>query len=127
MPSTSRPRTVAIGVGLFAGSVAIGALKMLFVPVPGPLWFGVLILVILLALAFAVWSRQNWARILLLVLLLMGLAGTFFVREELLQEGPFFIATMVGQTVMQAAGVIYMFLRASNEWFRKRPSVAPAP
>ena len=120
MNESLRPKSVVLGVSLFVGTIAIGTLRTLVLPAPGPRWIAATVLIVMLALTIAVWRRRNWARILVLVLFLVGLPTVFFIRELLLQEGSVSVAILLVQTAMQCGALLYLFARESNAWFRAR-------
>ncbi len=77
-------------------------------------------MVIMLALGFAIWARQNWARFVFLILFLLGLIALFWARRVLgqLGLGAQFGVTSLLQTIMQVVALGCLFARSSNEWFR---------
>jgi len=124
MSDVERPQAVFIGVYLAAASVLLGLFKAMFVPVPGPIWLAVVIVAVILALVFAVWRRHNWARIVLLILFLLGLPGLFLMRDVLMQQGAFSGLILLAQTLAQAIALYYFFSRRANAWFRRSAAVA---
>jgi hypothetical protein len=80
-------------------------------------------MVIMLALGFAIWARQNWARLVFLILFLLGLLALFWARRVLGQLGLGQLAPQSGvmsllHTIMQVVALGCLFARSSNEWFR---------
>ena len=80
-------------------------------------------MVIMLALGFAIWARQNWARFVFLILFLLGLVALFWARRVLGQLGLGQLGAQFGvmsllQTIMQVVALGCLFARSSNEWFR---------
>jgi hypothetical protein len=71
-------------------------------------------------LAYAVYKRRNWARIIVLVLILFGLpfaipANLLEVRRNVLSGT---ISIIV--TILQLIGTYLLFTRNSNRWFKTR-------
>lgn len=114
------PREVAFGVWLNAATLLLGALKLVLLPITGPLWIGLFSLGVVAVLTVAVAKGLNWARITLLVLFLLGLPLIFFIRDLLLREGAASVAILFVQTIAQLVALVLLFRPASNAWFRPR-------
>lgn len=123
-----RPPAVTRAVQLFSASLAIGGIRAvvdLTQRVSGVYFFiALLILVLFLGIFFFFVSRvaagRNWARILLLVLLLIGLPfaipGYVFELKASLLRGS--LSVLVG--ILQIVGMCLLFTKDSNGWFRRR-------
>lgn len=64
-------------------------------------------------------AGRNWARILILVFLLLGVT-TDLMPGGLLQESAAYAATRALDLVLQVSAVILMFRAPGSEWFRQR-------
>ena len=123
MPTDERPHTVIIATWLIVGSVALSLITVLFMRLPLFRWSPGGYMVIMLALGFAIWARQNWARFVFLILFLLGLVALFWARRVLGQLGLGQLGAQFGvmsllQTIMQVVALGCLFARSSNEWFR---------
>lgn len=81
----------------------------------------------MLLLAFALWRRQNWSRILLLILFLIGLPMMFGIQEMLVQRGAFGVVILVAQTILQGVSLALLFSGDSGAWYRRRALAAQQP
>jgi 4-amino-4-deoxy-L-arabinose transferase-like glycosyltransferase len=123
-----RPQAVTRAVQLFSASLAIGGIRAVFdltQRVAGVYFFiALLILVLFLGIFFFFISRvaagRNWARILLLILLLIGLPfampGYVFELKASLLRGS--LSVLVA--ILQIVGMCLLFTKDSNGWFRRR-------
>ena len=127
MQEDSLPRRVMVAVWLYLSSIALGILSSAVVPAPGPLWFAVLIIIVMLLLALAIWRRQNWSRFVFLVLFLLGLPIMFAIREMLAQRGAFGAAILIAQTVLQGIALVLLFTGDSGAWYRRKAVTASQP
>lgn len=71
-------------------------------------------------IAATAWGRQNWARWVLLILFLLGLASLAISFRLLLQMNSFQIGTTLIQTAVQGAALFFIFTGNANDWFRQR-------
>ena len=120
----AQPKPAKFAVWLIAASLALGALKLAAVPVPGPAWLGLVILGVLAAFTVAIAKGANWARIVFLILFLIGLPGMSLIKDQLVQEGFVSASIAVVQTLLQLAATVLLFLPVSNAWFRNKPAKA---
>jgi len=69
---------------------------------------------------YCVGSRRNWARILLLVLTIIG--SPFAINSIITSFGINPISGVLGviQVLMQVVALVLLFLPASNKWYRKQ-------
>ena len=119
MTNSSRPKTVVIGVALIFVFVVIGAIESVGAS-DSASRLDVIVFGLILALAFAVWSRQSWARFILLFLALVAVTLTLRVAQSHRHASLKSISVFAAQVLMQVAPVIYLFLPPSNAWFRRR-------
>lgn len=121
-----RPNEVTRAVQLIAASFAIGGVRAVFdliQKVSGASFFlAILILLVLLGILFFFLSKiaagRNWARILFLVLLVVGLpfaipAYLQEVKTNLLHGSISFIIA-----ILQLLGTGLLFAKNSNLWFK---------
>ena len=130
---------VALGVGLFTLPFAIGAILNVLATAgaaAGSAGTFVLIFTVLGGLVgFAlygllVWAaarkRQNWARIVYAVLILIGLIASAFNTDGLQLIGLFSIGSFAIQTLLQFAALYFVFTRDANPWFDRNAATASA-
>jgi hypothetical protein len=122
-----RPGQITAALWLLYGSLAVGALHFVADPAmssaletnPIAVLIGATVSVAVTAvLVWFLGSGHNWARIVLLILIAIGLV------MMLVEEGPQkpSLATLVDvvQTLMQAGGLVLAFLPPGAAWFRRR-------
>ena len=121
----TRPRTVTLAVGALSVALLLGVAILGFgwrVPV-----VAVSTVVIVGGLLFGVTRRHNWARWVLAILTIVVLALTWpLVRFQLTYGTVVPIAT-VAQIVLEAVGLVLLFLPAAGRWFRRSAAAAPSP
>ena len=81
------------------------------------LLFSVAIPALLIWLAAS--KQQNWARIVFAVLFVLGVVFTLFDPTALKIGGLPSMAIFAIQTLMQGAGIAYVFSAAAKPWFNK--------
>ena len=124
MSQVERPIPLVIGVLLFLGSTLLGLVDVFVVSTVGSRWMMVVIVALNLGLAIAIWDRRNWARIVLLVLFIIGLLGVF-VRLSVMRllsipsEGALAYGLVLTQIGVQAVALACFFSPSSNTWFRE--------
>ena len=123
-----RPIQATTAVQLLLASLAIGMIRAVFgltQRVSGaPLILATLIVIAVFALGFLlIWRisvRGNWARIILLVLVLFGLpfaiiAGVAELKQSVASG---FLSIIIA--ILQLIGSYLLFTKNSNAWFRRR-------
>ncbi|HEV7681257.1 MAG TPA: hypothetical protein VGO68_03980 [Pyrinomonadaceae bacterium] len=123
-----RPPAATLAVQLFSASLAIGIVRALFdltQRVSGVYFLiALLVLVVFFSVLFFFVNRvaagRNWARILLLILLVIGLPlaipnYVIELKASLLRGS---LSVLVG--ILQTVGMCLLFTKDSNSWFRKR-------
>ena len=128
----SRPPRVSTAVTLLYLTLGMGIIRS-FLEVPrllqvAPPGFGLgfFLFVIIFTMAFLVFltvmigKGRNWARITYLVLTIVGLPLSVLPLYQSLTKTP--ISGIIGtaQLVLQTIALIFLFQRASSEWFRSR-------
>ena len=122
-----RPVQVNRAIQLLLASLAIGLLRAivgLTQRVSGtPLILAILVVCTVFALGFLlVWrisARGNWARIILLVLVLFGLPFAIMTSVAELKHSVASGSLSIIIALLQLLGTYLLFTRNSNLWFRK--------
>jgi hypothetical protein len=127
--ATPRPRAVSIAVWLLwaqiavelldelldihdasqSGAIVVAANAYTIVLVGGVCW-----------LIFMIGRRRNWARIIYAFLFALGMTIQLVTWEATLNGLPRDLVAIVLQSGLQLAGVVFVFQRAANAWFRTR-------
>jgi hypothetical protein len=118
---------VGIGIGLFNSIFNYNEIMMAAYAKTGvTLASSIYVLIVLFSLAipaFLLWKisqRKNWARITLLVLLILGTYSIVKILGEMLSGGVVLNNLLsVLAACTQYVGVYLFFTGESNEWFRK--------
>ena len=128
MANVERPKEVTRAVLLIAASFAIGGIRAVFdlaQKVSGVYFLvALLLLVIFLGICFFFVNRiaagKNWARIVFLVLFLIGLplAVPGYVAE--LRINPLHGSFSIIIALLQLVGTYLLFKKDSNIWFRRQ-------
>lgn len=126
--SVSRPIEVTRAVQLIYASFAIGAIRAVFdlaQKISGvPLLLALLGLVIFFAICFFFVSKiaagRNWARIVLLLLLVIGLPFAIPGYIVELRTNPLHGSISIVMAILQLIGTYLLFTKNSNLWFRSR-------
>ena len=127
-PATGRPSVVTTAVGLLLLSIAIGlltsSLRVAQQVSGAPLMLGLLIVFAFFALFLFLVSRiragRNGARIILLVLVLIGLP--FAIPAYIVEFRKNVLSGSVSMLIalLQLVGTCLLFTSNSNSWFRAR-------
>jgi hypothetical protein len=117
-----QPGGVKLGLAVFGISLALGVLSLVVWNPPGSLTVFGIVLVIMILLLVAVANRQNWARIVLLAMYVLGVPLSIPHQIRLIAGGNGLGYAEVAQDVLQLVALIMLFRRESNAWFRHRAS-----
>jgi hypothetical protein len=83
----------------------------------------VVILIVTVGITFAlikcIGLGMKWARVVLLVLFLLGLAVMPWTIVALLKASMFVAVLSLLQTILQVIALYYLFSRASSQWFNR--------
>lgn len=71
-------------------------------------------------LIYFISRRHNWARIVFLVLTVIGIGMYLVLPPELSIEAAWSIAVIVGTTVMDVVAIYWLFSGSGAEWFTAR-------
>ena len=123
-----RPKETTLAVQFLYGSLAIGLLRAVFGlsqrTSGAPLILAALIVVSVFALGFfVVWkisAGRNWARIILLVLVLINLPFAVLANISELKRSVLSGAFSILIEAILWLGTYLLFTRNSNLWFRRR-------
>lgn len=66
---------------------------------------------------------KNWARITFLVLFILGVPLSIWPLLQSLAVNPLSGVLGLGQCVLQAIAVVFLFQQHSSEWFKKKPEI----
>src|SRR2546425_7152733 len=121
-----KPVAIRRAIGLFWGSLAIGVVKTpldwAYLTSRASTAFNAFIVTFAMS-AFFIWKigqGKNWARIVLLVLFLLGIVPyIFIVRSEFARSLASGILSTV-QAGLQAVGFFLVFTSPGKEWFQPR-------
>jgi hypothetical protein len=116
-PST-RPRQVELAYRLVLASLALGMLNHVLGRL-GSFAFTALVLLLLFGLGVAMRAGHNWARIVFLVLFLLGLPTLFATPSLVAQFGVAFLVVFCVQTILQIGTLWLVFTQPGSSWFRK--------
>jgi hypothetical protein len=123
-----RPREVSRAVQFLISSLAIGlvtSILHLAQRISGvPMIFASVIVIAFFGLGFflinRISGRRNWARILLLVLVVFGTPFAIVAYLQEVRRNVLFGTLSIIITILQLIGTYLLFTRNSNLWFRKR-------
>ena len=124
----SRPKVITTAIRILTLSIAIGLLMSL-VRVAQQVSGAPLILAILIVSAFfgvflflvsRIWAGRNWARIVFLILVLIGLP--FAIPNYIAELRKNVLSGSVSMliVILQLLGTYLLFTKNSNTWFRAR-------
>ena len=80
-------------------------------------------LAVVVGFAFLVRAGQNWARILLMVFVVLGTAVLVLMGATLARQGALYVAILVLQTALQCYAVWLVFRPPGNLWFKRKSDV----
>ena len=119
-----RPMTVMIGVSLLLTTALLGLVGLFMAPVGGLKFSTVVAIALNFALPVFIWGRRNWARIVLLVLFLLGSLGLLLAlyvlrRYSISVGGALVRGLLLMQSILPAVALACLFSPSSNAWFRE--------
>jgi predicted ferric reductase len=114
---------INIVAGVFGFDEAIAK-----IPMPNAGTIMIITYVVMFGLSFALiaaagWGRQNWARWVMLIFFLLGLASLAYSLPMLLQMSSFQIGTALISTALQGVALFFIFTGNAKDWFQ-RPAKA---
>lgn len=126
--NAERPREVARAVQFLTSSLAIGLLNAIFHLAQrtsgAPMIFALLIVIAFFGLLFflvmKISAGRNWARIILLILVLFGIPFAISAYLEEVRRNVLSGTLSIIVTILQLIGTYFLFTRNSNLWFRRR-------
>lgn len=127
-PFADRPRLINVAAALIVASLPVGylyaALQWNLLGMEGMLALYVIIAAVMTSvvawITYKMWQGRNWARILLLIVTLWGVA--YSVREVpwLFRDEPVVASVFVFRYVLVLAALAIAFLTPARHWFSKR-------
>jgi hypothetical protein len=139
-----RPQSVTIAANLLWASLPVGGLRaaMLFTnpainPAPidpttipgGELTYMLYTLSSFGIVAFLIWKisvRRNWARITLLIIVILGAFPWLLSLSRGFAKAPIYNAASLVQAGLQFCAMVLLFIKPGSHWFRK-PAVQLDP
>jgi len=126
--NAERPREVTRAVRFLVSSLAIGLLNAMFHLVQrtsgAPMVFALLIVIAFFGLLFflvmKISAGRNWARIILLVLVLFGIPFAIPAYLEEVRRNVLSGSLSIIISILQLIGTYLLFTKQSNLWFRAR-------
>lgn len=126
--NAERPREVTRAVQFLFSSLAIGLLNAMFHLAQrtsgAPLVFALLIVIAFFGLLFflvmKISAGRNWARIILLVLVLFGIPFAIPAYLEEVRRNVLSGTLSIIVSILQLIGTYLLFTKQSNLWFRTR-------
>jgi hypothetical protein len=115
----ARPQAVTLATHLLWSAFALGALNSAIVGSLSTLAVSVLILGLLGLLTHKISRGRNWARITLLVLVLLGLPGALADVRSLLEQPLLVAAISVVISGLQIVALYLVFTGDGARWFRR--------
>ncbi|HMO52540.1 MAG TPA: hypothetical protein PKE26_15065 [Kiritimatiellia bacterium] len=130
MTENNRPDKVGTAVTLLYITLGIGAVRSIMeasmnaqIASPGFVMFITLfVLGIMWLFIHMIGKGRNWARITFLVLFIIGIPFSILPLLNSLSANPISGLLGLGQTVLQLVALVFLFQRASSEWFRAMKS-----
>lgn len=125
---SSAPRPVKLAVILFAAALVVGLLDFALqragvttvqseaLSSPLSVLFNLVITVGFLSL---IMNRQNWARIIFAILIVLGLVFTVPIVLDEIGADPVGAMFSLLQLALQSVALVFLFRAESNRWFRR--------
>ena len=120
---------------LFLGVIGWAISQFTAIQTAGARVEGIIVLILTLLVVFflikQIAAGKKWARVVLLVLFLLGLAGDLWVGPVMFRINLVVAVINLIQTVLQIIALVYLFSKESTTWFNhvetfKRDEMAPA-
>ena len=123
----SKPDQVKTAVNLLYASLAIGVLNLILslaaIVEQSLVVFVIVVAVITISILFflivMISSGKNWARIVFLILYVIGLPGQVATVLQLMTAYSFISLTGTVQTILQLVAIVLLFQSASTAWFKR--------
>ncbi len=119
-----RPRFLDLAVWLLVASLGLGLLNALqFVRNVSPeelasyALSSLVSIAILGGLTYGIWKGQNWARIVLLLLLLVGVPISLKSLPTMFAGAPLFAGIFALQSLLQVVSALLLFVTPARRWF----------
>ncbi|MFP4402973.1 MAG: hypothetical protein ACOC3X_00320 [Nanoarchaeota archaeon] len=130
-----RPNKVSIAVKLLWITIVVGIIRSI-IELPNTLevlieqgfYFGLAIgfviftafisLAIISFFIYMIGKGKNWARIIFLVLFIIGIPFSILPLVQSLMANPISGIIAIGQTILQIVALVLLFQKSSSDWFK---------
>lgn len=131
----ARPNKVSIAVKLLWITIVVGIIRSI-IELPNTLevlieqgfYFGLAIgfviftafisLAIISFFIYMIGKGKNWARIIFLVLFIIGIPFSILPLVQSLMANPISGIIAIGQTILQIVALVLLFQKSSSDWFK---------
>jgi len=129
---SARPASVLWAVRLLWAALALGALFIVFKPIPstpsavsvlGARAIGLLVLAPWSWLVLKIAARRNWARLTWIIIAALGTLWTLISPEKVIRLDPLGRASFTIQTALQLMALVLLLSPRARRWFK--PPVSP--
>lgn len=124
------PKKIKLAANLVYASLLVGILNSLFSEIltdenilsePGGLVFLAAITIVLAILGYKIGQGKNWARIIFVIMVLLGTIGyPDFISEEFRRSILLGVVSII-QLVLQLYALVLLFNKASVQWYKRTP------
>lgn len=112
------PKSVSNAIDIFWMVIAIGFFNSVIISTSAFEVFIILFsLGIIAFLTYMLKEGNNWARIILLILLIIGIPMSFFGLIELWYISPITAIISIGLSIAQVYALFLLFQKSSSQWF----------
>lgn len=139
-PLFHKPKSVIAAINimyasLFLGVINWGISQFSTVQTSGSRVEAIIVLILTISVVFylikQIGAGKKWARVVLVVLFLLGLAGYCWVGPEMFRINLLVAVVGLLETILQLIALIYLFSKDSTTWFNhvgsfKRDEMVPA-
>jgi signal transduction histidine kinase len=87
--------------------------------------FALIVFVIMFVIYFSISHGKNWARILFLVMFVLGLLGFVLNYQVVIAQSGLVIAVQVVSYILQLVALILLYQKASNSYFKAQSMPCP--
>jgi hypothetical protein len=130
LPTTTiKPASIGQALGLFWASLGLGFVKLpldwaYLTSQASPIFNTIIIVCTFGITAFFIWKigqGKNWARIVFLVLFVLGTVPFIFILRSALARSVVSGLVSILQIGLQTVGFFLIFASPGREWFKARP------
>jgi hypothetical protein len=125
-PLFHKPRSIIAAINILYATLFLGAINSMISQFSNPQTGekraeGIVILIITIVVVFIlikqIGAGRKWARTVLLVLFLLGLAGYLWVGLEMFRINLLVAVIALLETILQITALLYLFSKESTAWF----------